>query len=110
MLNFRCNTQSIFLPLFLLVGFGGSSFGLAEGDLEVGRKSKELVDKMKQQEAELRDESEKKIAGERKLALERLEKIRELYISKSKQAESNSIEKEINLLRKQWACRPQIGQ
>lgn len=100
MLSFRCNTQSIFLPLFLLAGLAGSSFGLAEDDLEVGRKSKELVDKMEQQEAELRDESEKKIAGVRKLALERLEKIRELYLSKNKQAESNSIEKEINLLRK----------
>jgi hypothetical protein len=54
---------------------------------------------MKQQEAELREESEKKIAGVRKLALERLEKLRKLYISKNKQSESNSIGKEIDLLR-----------
>jgi hypothetical protein len=99
MLGYRNNTQSIFIPLFLLAGLAGSSLGLAEDDLEVGRKSKELVDKMKQQEAELREESEKKIAGVRKLALERLEKLRKLYISKNKQSESNSIGKEIDLLR-----------
>ena len=100
MFGFCSNTQSIFLPLFLLAGVAGSSIGLADDDMEEGRKSKELVEKMKKQESELREETKKKIEGVRKLALERLEKLRERYLSQSKQAEADSIGKEINLLRK----------
>ncbi|MFT5904646.1 MAG: hypothetical protein ACI9E1_000231 [Cryomorphaceae bacterium] len=99
MFSFWSNTQSIFLPLFLLAGLAGSSIGLADDDMEKGRKSKELVEKMKKQESELREETRKKIEGVRKLALERLEKLRKRYLSQSKQAEADSIGKEINLLR-----------
>lgn len=100
MFNFWSIIQSIFLPLFLLVGVAGSSIGLAEDDLEVGKKSKELVDEMKQKESEMRAQTEKKIAWKRERALEDLEKMRRFYKSLDKETEEESIEIEIKLLRK----------
>ncbi len=99
MYKFLGTTQLMFLRLFLLVGIASSSIGLADDDFEKGRKSKELVEKMKRQESELRVETKKKIEGVRKLALERLEKLRQRSLSQSKAAEADSIGKEINLLR-----------
>ena len=93
-------TPSLIIPIFLVLGIASSSLGLADDDLEVGKKSKELVDKMKEKERQLREESEKKIGRERENALELLEKLFKLYQSQNKKAEADSIEKEIDLLKK----------
>ncbi len=101
-------TQSRLLPLLLLAGASGSSLVLAQGDLETGMKSKELVDEMKKQEIELRAETQKKIARKRERAIEDLEKLRRLYKSLSKKSEENSIEEEIKILKKKMTT-PEDG-
>ena len=93
-------TQLNLLKLFLLFGILGVSIGLADDDLEVGKKSKELVDKMKQEEEELRAKTDKKIASTRELAIERLERLHRQYHSSKRMAEADSIKDEINRLKK----------
>jgi hypothetical protein len=93
-------TPSPIIPILLVVGIASSLLGLADDDLEVGKKSKELVDEMKEKERKLREESEKKIGKERESALKELEKLLKLYQSRNKKAEADSIEKEIDLLKK----------
>lgn len=100
------NPNLKFYCMFIIVGLVGTSIGIADDDLDEGKKSKELVAEMKKKEGELREETRKKITQVRELALTHLEKAHEQYLSQKKQAEADIIAKEINQLRAKLGMPP----
>ncbi len=100
------NPRLKFSRLAIIVWLVAMPFGFANEDLEVGRKSKELVDEMKRKEGELREETQKKIKEMRELALQHLEKARNQFLAQKKLGEADIIAKEINQLRSKLGMPP----